>query len=88
MSPKLKITSREGDRSIKEKSQVTDEKVTRKTVEVMDLNTGRPTIQTIELVQKVLETEVFSNMPILIIYTSFVSMQNLTVGNLLMLRSL
>ncbi|XP_052763197.1 protein scribble homolog isoform X7 [Mya arenaria] len=57
-SPKLVITRRTGDTSVRESSRVLDEKVSHKTVEVMDEKTGRPTIQTLQLVQKVIETEV------------------------------
>lgn len=59
MSPvKLVISQRPGDTSVKEKTQLIDEKVSHKTVEVIDEKTGKPTIQTLQLVQKVVETEV------------------------------
>ena len=35
-----------------------DEKITHKVVEVIDEKTGKPTIQTLQLIQKVVETEV------------------------------
>ncbi|XP_060556221.1 protein scribble homolog [Ruditapes philippinarum] len=59
MSPvKLVICKRPGDTSVREKCQVIDEKVSHKTVEVIDEKTGKPTIQRLQLVQKVVETEV------------------------------
>ena len=57
-SPKLIISKRAGDTSVKESSQVLDEKVSHKTVEVRDDVTGKPTIQRLQVVQKVVETEV------------------------------
>ena len=57
-SPKLIISKRPGDTSVKESSQVLDEKVSHKTVEVIDEATGKPTIQRLQVVQKVVETEV------------------------------
>lgn len=58
VSPKLVIKCRPGDTSVKERSQVTDKKVSQKVVEVIDEKTGKPTIQTLQLIQKVVETEV------------------------------
>ena len=60
-SPKLIVSKRPGDTSVKEKSQVLDEKISHKTVEVIDEATGKPTIQRLQVVQKVIETEVQSN---------------------------
>ena len=57
-SPKLIISKRPGDTSVKESSQVLDEKVSHKTVEVLDEVTGKPTIQRLQVIQKVVETEV------------------------------
>ena len=62
-SPKLIISKRPGDTSVKESSQVLDEKVSHKTVEVLDEVTGKPTIQRLQVVQKVVETEVMLQWP-------------------------
>ena len=57
-SPKLVLSRRPGDTSVRETSRVVDEKVSHKTVPVIDEKTGKTSFQTLQVVQKVVETEV------------------------------
>lgn len=62
--PRIAVKSRPGTLTVREKEKVVDEKVIqRKVEEVSDPVTGKPQLVTVEIVEKVIETEVWSTTP-------------------------
>ncbi|KAK3088695.1 hypothetical protein FSP39_022487 [Pinctada imbricata] len=58
LNKKLTITSKEGETTVQEKSRVLDEKVQERTVEYIDENTGKKSLRTLQVVEKLIEHEV------------------------------
>ena len=58
MNKKLTVCTKEGETTVQEKSRVLDEKVQERTVEYFDEKSGKKSLRTLQVVEKVIEHEV------------------------------